>query len=118
MQNVNIGGSGNVLNTGSGNTIAVASDNSSATINSSLSGINDLAKLIEEVRVQAKAELSEENQVAVEGTLSVIESEAKSEHPRKPFIKSLLDSLSNIKNAFKDATQFGKAVADLIKSFE
>lgn len=118
MQNVNISGSGNVLNTGSGNTMSVANDHSSATIITSTSEVNELAKLIEEVRIQAKAELSEDDQEKVEGALSTIENQTTSERPKKSFIKMLLDGLSNIKNVAKDAVQFGTAVTALIQFFE
>lgn len=112
VQSVQIG-SGNVINTGSGNTFAVANDNSSAVVNAHGAEITELAKLIENVRTQAKAELSQEDQEAVDGVLSTIEAEAKSEHPRKPFIKMLLTGLEHI----KDAVQFSAALANLVKFF-
>lgn len=114
MQNFNVSGSGNVLTTGSGNTIAAANDHSSATVTAPASEVNELAKLIEEVRAQAKAELSKEDQEKVEGALSAIEEEVKSEHPKKSFIKMLLDGLGNIKNA----VQFGAALTTLVQFFE
>ena len=106
MQKVNI--------EGSGHTIAVANDNSSATITLPGSQINELEKLIQNVRIQAKAELSEEDQEKVDGILAAIEHEAKLDHPKKPFIKMLLDGLNGIKNA----VQFGAAVTTLIQFFE
>lgn len=106
-------GSGNVLNTGSENTFAVASNNSSAAVNTTGIESNELAKLIEEVRTQAKAELSAEEQEAVEGVLSTIEAETKSNQPRKPFIKTMLAGLGHIKGA----VQFASALANLVKFF-
>lgn len=106
-------GSGNVINTGSGNTFAVANDHSSVVINSTGANTDELALLIAEVRKQAKSELSEEDQQAVNETLSVIEEEAKSSNPRKSFIKTALSGFEHIKNA----VQFGAAVANLVKFF-
>lgn len=93
-------GSGNVINTGSGNTFAVANDHSSVVINSTGANTDELALLIAEVRKQAKSELSEEDQQAVNETLSVIEEEAKSSNPRKSFIKTALSGLNISKMLF------------------
>lgn len=112
MQNFQMG-SGNVINTGSGNTFTVANDHSSVSINAAGTAADELAMLIAEVRNQAKRELTEEDQQAVDETLSVIEEEANSPNPRKSFIKTALSSFEHIKNA----VQFGAAVANLIKFF-
>lgn len=106
MQNVNI--------RGSDNTITVANDNSSAAITLPVFETNELKKLIQNVQIQAKLELSKEDQEKVDGILSAIKYEIKLKYPKKSFIKMLLNGLSDVKNA----VQFGEEVTTLIQFFE
>lgn len=99
---------------GSGNTVAVANDHSSAIVTSTYGENNEFVRLIQEIQVQAKIGLSEEDQKKVTEGISFVESEVKAENPRKTIIKGILDSLKVIKGT----VQFASAVAALVKFFE
>lgn len=99
---------------GRGNSVAFANNNSTATVVSSHQENCKLDELIKAVQDQANEGLSEEEKKTVAEGLSFIESEAKSNSPRKTIIKGILDSIK----AIKGTVQFASAVAALIKFFE
>lgn len=104
----------NIQVTGSGNTVAFANKNSSATVISSCDANDELVKLIQEVRNQAKEGLSEDDKQKVEEGLLFVEEEAKSDKPKMTIIKGIIEGLK----AIKGTVQFASAVAALVKFFE
>lgn len=106
MQSINI--------YGERNTIAAAADHSSATVTTSCEEVSELAKLIQNVKNEARVGLSEGDKQKVDEGLSFVESETKENSPRKTIIKMTLDGLK----AIKGTVQFASAVAALIKFFE
>lgn len=94
--------------------VNIANDNSSitATNNSGSIDINELLKLLDEIRAEAnKSNLSSDDMEAVESSLDVIGEESKSAQPRKSFIKTAVAGLK----AVKGTVEFAAAVATLIQ---
>lgn len=104
----------NIKVSGTGNSVAVAGEHSSATIISPCDEINELGKLIQDVRNQVSADLSAKDRQTVDEGLSFIESEIKESSPRKTIIKGILDGFK----AIKGTVQFASAVTSLIEFFE
>jgi len=103
----------NIKISGSGNTIVSADEHSSITFTSSHRDINELLKLINDVKNQAES-LSKNDKQKVNEGLSFIEAEVNNDNPRKTIIKGILDGLK----AIKANAPFLSAVTTLFKFIE
>lgn len=98
---------------GDNNNVSTATDHSTSVINYlSNDNYSDLLNLIEAVRMQTSG-LSEEEKQCVDESLDFIQSEAKSEKPKKTIIQSVLSGLK----AIKGSIEFTAAVTALITFF-
>lgn len=87
----------------------IASDNATVTATNNVGvDVNELSKLIADVRANSTG-LSEEEQQNVSDSLEVIESEAITENPKKGLLRTAVTTLKTIKGV----TEFGAAVVAL-----
>jgi hypothetical protein len=92
--------------------INLASDNAviNATINN---GINqaELKVLLDKVIAESKMDLSDNDQVAVQKTIAVVEQELSQDNPKKTVLRNILAGLQ----AIKGSVEFCAAVVDLMQ---